>query len=228
MKNGVCQLFLKCAYWVTAFWIRWPDYSAKGHQRPQYYSMTWCISFDISQFSYKRSVFILLRRFETFNICYKMYTGKEVVTKEISTMFIHNIRLFYIFVGLNYSVWFYIHECLKHTSLLFYMYVTLWCRPPTSMTHIWRFEPYLAIIMLQVKGYISFFTSANIGAVTFAHRRLASRHLCQYWFDGVLHNVKLCIFLSNQTILTNHQTKSVNIITDKYKFNPLGICASVY
>ena len=26
MKNGVCQLFLKFAYWVTAFWIRWPDY----------------------------------------------------------------------------------------------------------------------------------------------------------------------------------------------------------
>ena len=25
MKNGVCQLFLKFAYWVTAFWIRWPD-----------------------------------------------------------------------------------------------------------------------------------------------------------------------------------------------------------
>ena len=27
MKNGVCQLFLKFAYWVTAFWIRWPDYA---------------------------------------------------------------------------------------------------------------------------------------------------------------------------------------------------------
>ena len=26
MKNGVCQLFLEFAYWVTAFWIRWPDY----------------------------------------------------------------------------------------------------------------------------------------------------------------------------------------------------------
>ena len=26
MKNGVCQIFLKFAYWVTAFWIRWPDY----------------------------------------------------------------------------------------------------------------------------------------------------------------------------------------------------------
>ena len=25
MKNGVCQLFLKFAYWVTEFWIRWPD-----------------------------------------------------------------------------------------------------------------------------------------------------------------------------------------------------------
>ena len=25
-KNGVCQLFLKFAYWVAAFWIRWPDY----------------------------------------------------------------------------------------------------------------------------------------------------------------------------------------------------------
>ena len=28
MKNGVCQLFLKFAYWVTEFWIRWPDYIA--------------------------------------------------------------------------------------------------------------------------------------------------------------------------------------------------------
>ena len=26
MKNGVCQLFLKFAYWVTELWIRWPDY----------------------------------------------------------------------------------------------------------------------------------------------------------------------------------------------------------
>ena len=25
MKNGVCQLFLKFAYWVTEFWSRWPD-----------------------------------------------------------------------------------------------------------------------------------------------------------------------------------------------------------
>ena len=24
VKNGVCQLFLKFAYWVTEFWIRWP------------------------------------------------------------------------------------------------------------------------------------------------------------------------------------------------------------
>ena len=26
MKNGLCQLFLKFASWVTEFWIRWPDY----------------------------------------------------------------------------------------------------------------------------------------------------------------------------------------------------------
>ena len=107
----------------------------------------------------------------------KVYAGNKIVTKETSTILTHNIRLFYTFVGLNYGVWFYIHDCLKHTNLLFCMYVTLLCRPPTSMTHLWRFEPYLAIIMLLVKGYISFFTSANIGAVTFAHRRLASRHL---------------------------------------------------
>ena len=30
MKNGICQLFLKFAYWVTAFWIRWPDYHVTG------------------------------------------------------------------------------------------------------------------------------------------------------------------------------------------------------
>ena len=29
MENGVCQLFLKFAYWVTAFWIRWPDYNGR-------------------------------------------------------------------------------------------------------------------------------------------------------------------------------------------------------
>ena len=29
MKNGVCQLFLKFAYWVTEFWIRWPDYTTR-------------------------------------------------------------------------------------------------------------------------------------------------------------------------------------------------------
>ena len=26
MEHGVCQPFLKFAYWVTAFWFRWPDY----------------------------------------------------------------------------------------------------------------------------------------------------------------------------------------------------------
>ena len=31
MKNGVCQLFLKFAYWVTAFWIHWPDYKDSYH-----------------------------------------------------------------------------------------------------------------------------------------------------------------------------------------------------
>ena len=25
MNNGVCQLFLIFAFWVTEFWIRWPD-----------------------------------------------------------------------------------------------------------------------------------------------------------------------------------------------------------
>ena len=30
MKNGVCQLFFKFAYWVTEFWIRWLDYYIIG------------------------------------------------------------------------------------------------------------------------------------------------------------------------------------------------------
>ena len=30
MENGVCQLFLNFAYWVSAFWIRWPDYIVFG------------------------------------------------------------------------------------------------------------------------------------------------------------------------------------------------------